>query len=131
MNVELAVTLLTPERIPLEIFGKGASHGVATLLDQAGIKLIHAPDCDVPRNGQIVIARARSTHRRLSGEHRPRELQVDRIVAAPELVGPQVQGIPSGLNGFIPVDPHCKVRRPLHKKPVCSASTSLRTDALR
>jgi sulfide:quinone oxidoreductase len=31
-------------------------------------------------------------------------------VAAPELVGPQVRGIPGGVNGFIPIDPHCQVR---------------------
>jgi sulfide:quinone oxidoreductase len=110
MNVELAITLLTPERTPLEVFGKGASRGVAALLDEAGVKLIHATECDVPRSGQIVIARARSARRRLSVDRGPREFHVDRIVAAPELVGPQVRGIPGGVNGFIPIDPHCQVR---------------------
>jgi sulfide:quinone oxidoreductase len=110
MNVELAITLLTPEQTPLEIFGAGASQGVSALLDQAGVELIQATDCDVPRSGQIVITRAGSARERRSADHRPRELQVDRIVAAPELVGPQVRGIPGGLNGFIPIDPHCQVR---------------------
>jgi sulfide:quinone oxidoreductase len=110
MNVELAITLLTPEQTPLEVFGAGASAGVTALLDQAGIELIGAVDCDVPRSGQIVIAPGGSAWERLSVDQVPRELQVDRIVAAPELVGPQVRGIPGGVNGFIPIDPHCQVR---------------------
>jgi sulfide:quinone oxidoreductase len=110
MNVELAITLLTPEQTALEVFGAGASAGVSALLEQAGIELIGAVDCDVPRSGQVVIARGGSAWERLSVHQGPRELQVDRIVAAPELVGPQVRGIPGGVNGFIPIDPHCQVR---------------------
>ena len=112
MNVELAITLLTPEQTPLEVFGAGASEGVSELLAQAGIELIHAADCDIPQSGRIVIARAGPARalERLSVDHGPHELQVDRIVAAPELVGPQVRGIPGGVNGFIPIDPHCQVR---------------------
>jgi sulfide:quinone oxidoreductase len=112
MNVELAITLLTPEQTPLEVFGAGASQGVAALLDQAGVQLINAADCDVPRNGQIMISQVGSGRawERLSVGHGPRELEVDRIVAAPELVGPRVRGIPGGVNGFIPIDPHCQVR---------------------
>ena len=110
MNVELAITLLTREQTPLEVFGAGASAGVSALLEQAGIELIGAVNCDVPRSGQVVIARAGSASERLSVAQGPRELQADRIVAAPELVGPQVRGIPGGVNGFIPIDPHCQVR---------------------
>jgi sulfide:quinone oxidoreductase len=112
MNVELAITLLTPEQAPLEVFGAGASRGVSALLAEAGIRLIHAADCDVPQSGRIVIVRAGPARalERLSVGHRPRELSVQRIVAAPELVGPQVRGIPSAINGFVPIDPHCQVR---------------------
>jgi len=39
-----------------------------------------------------------------------RRLQVDRVVALPELYGPSMRGIPLGENGFIPVDVHGKVR---------------------
>lgn len=109
MNVELAITLLTPEQTPLEVFGAGASQGVSALLDEAGIKLIGGVDCDVPQSGQILIRRVRSARERPSVDHGPGDLRVDRIVAAPELLGPRVRGIPGGVNGFIPIDPYCQV----------------------
>jgi sulfide:quinone oxidoreductase len=112
MNIELAITLLTTEQTPLEVFGAGVSQGVSALLDDAGISRIHAADCDVARGGQILIAPTGSAWAREHSlvDRGPHELQVDRVVAAPELVGPYVRGIPGGVNGFIGVDPHCQVR---------------------
>jgi sulfide:quinone oxidoreductase len=40
-----------------------------------------------------------------------RHITVDRVIALPELHGPSVAGVPTGVRGgFIPVDMHCKVR---------------------
>jgi sulfide:quinone oxidoreductase len=39
-----------------------------------------------------------------------RHLNVDRVIALPELCGPGLRGIPLGENGFIPVDQHGHVR---------------------
>jgi sulfide:quinone oxidoreductase len=37
-------------------------------------------------------------------------LQVDRVVALPELFGPSTPGVPlKAHNGFIPIDAHCRV----------------------
>jgi sulfide:quinone oxidoreductase len=99
MNIELSITIATPEAAPLAIFGLGASDGIRRLLEDSGIVTICSAHCEVPGPGRI--------------EFRPRsrELHVDRIVAMPELFGPSVPGVPLGSpGGFIPIDPQCRVR---------------------
>jgi sulfide:quinone oxidoreductase len=98
MNVELQVTVVTPEEAPLAIFGRGASDGVGKLLDEAGITIVTSAYAEVPRAGRVVIT---------PGD---RMLEVDRIVALPELYGPAIRGLPSADHGFIPVDDHGRVR---------------------
>jgi sulfide:quinone oxidoreductase len=98
MNVELQVTVVTPEETPLAIFGRGASDGVGKLLEEAGIAFIGSAYAEVPRAGRVVIT---------PGDRR---LEVDRIVALPELYGPAIRGLPSADHGFIPVDDHGRVR---------------------
>lgn len=97
-NVELAVTIVTPEESPLAIFGPGASTAVAQLLAQAGIETVTSAYAEVPRAGLVVVN---------PGE---RHLEVDRIVALPELYGPAVRGLRTSSHGFIPVDVHSRVR---------------------
>ncbi len=112
MNIELTVTLLTPEEAPLRVFGEGASRGVLELLGKHRVEVIASARCEIPQSGRIVI---KPGHRELAAG-RPgaspgqRVLTVDRIVALPELHGPAVRGLPTALNGFIPVDGHCQVR---------------------
>jgi sulfide:quinone oxidoreductase len=99
MNVKLSITITTPEDAPLAIFGARVSDGVRQLLEKNGIVTITSAHCEVHEPGRVVIHPG------------PRELQVDRIIALPELVGPSVAGVPSGATGgFIPVDVHAKVR---------------------
>jgi sulfide:quinone oxidoreductase len=97
MGVEVAVTLLTSEDAPLGVFGDGVSRGVCQLLTDRGIEVIASAHCEVPEIGQVEIAS--------SG----RRLEVDRVVALPELYGPAVAGLPEAPDGFIPVDVHCQV----------------------
>lgn len=98
MNVDVEVSVATPEDAPLAIFGDGASRAVASLLTQAGIEMITNAHVEVPRSGHVVIN---------PGDRR---LEVDRIVALPELMGPSIRGLPGGEHGFIPVTPHSQVR---------------------
>ena len=98
MNIELAVTIITPEADPLAVFGDGASFAVAQLLHEHDITTITAARCEVPHSRLVVIN---------PGDRR---LGVDRVVALPELGGPSVRGLQAGFRGFIPVDVHCKVR---------------------
>ena len=97
MNVELETTIVTPEDSPLAIFGAEASNAVAQLLEQARIKTINSAYAEVPRSGEVVIN---------PGDRR---LQVNRVVALPELYGPAVRGVPLSEHGFYRVDIHSKL----------------------
>jgi sulfide:quinone oxidoreductase len=97
MNIELETTIATPEDSPLAIFGSSASSAVTELLARANVKTITSAYAEVPSPREVVIN---------PGE---RHLEVDRVIALPELYGPVVRGIPLGEHGFIRVDPHCRV----------------------
>jgi sulfide:quinone oxidoreductase len=97
MNVELETTIITPEDRPLAIFGAQASDAVAQLLEQAHIKTINSAYAEIPRTGEIVVN---------PGD---RHLNVNRVVALPELYGPGVRGVPLGEHGFYRVDVHGKL----------------------
>ncbi len=98
MNVDLSVTLATPEDAPLAVFGSKASQAVERLLEDNGILFIPSAHCETPAAGRVSIAPGSRT------------LIVDRIVALPELFGPSLPGVPLHAdNGFIPIDKHCKV----------------------
>jgi sulfide:quinone oxidoreductase len=97
MGIDLETTIVTPEERPLAIFGSTASDAVSEKLAGAGVSLITSAYAEIPQAGEIVIN---------PGERR---LQAGRIVALPELFGPNVRGIPLGQHGFIRVDPHGKV----------------------
>ena len=97
MNVELAVTIVTPEDRPLAIFGINASQAVAELLEKAHIETITSAYAEVPSSREVVVN---------PGD---RSLQVDRVVALPELYGPSIGGIPLAEHGFIHVNPFGQV----------------------
>lgn len=92
MNVELPITIVTPEQKPLAIFGDRASEGVAELLAKAKIETITDAFAEIPEQGQIVIG---------PGD---RHVHAARIVALPELYGPSIHGFPLSPDGFIRVD---------------------------
>jgi sulfide:quinone oxidoreductase len=99
MGVELSITVATPEDSPLALFGSAASAAVERLLVKRSILTITSAHCQVPEPGLVSLQPA------------ARVLHVDRVVALPELFGPSTPGVPGGAShGFIPTDPHCKVR---------------------
>ena len=102
MNVELDVTIITPEDSPLAIFGTGASAGVAELLERSHIHTITSAYAEIPHPGEIVVS---------PGD---RHIHVNRVIALPELYGPGVRGIPLGEHGFIRVDQHGRVNGTNH-----------------
>ena len=81
-DIELAVTIVTPEDAPLAIFGANASSAVGELLARAHIQTITSAYAEVPGAGEVVIN---------PGDRR---LLCDRVVALPELYGPSLRGIP-------------------------------------
>ena len=97
MGIELATTIITPEDSPLAIFGATASSAITQLLQRAHIETINSAYAEIPRAGEVVIN---------PGDRR---LEVNRVIALPELYGPAIRGIPLGDHGFIHVDPHGRV----------------------
>ena len=98
MNVDLSITLATPEDAPLAVFGSNVSAAVAGLLVDNGILFIPSAHCETPAPGRVSIAPG------------SRNLMVDRIVALPQLFGPSLPGVPlHAHNGFVPIDAYCKV----------------------
>jgi sulfide:quinone oxidoreductase len=98
MNVDLSVTLATPEDAPLAVFGAEAGKAVEGLLEDSGILFIPSAHCETPAPGRVSISPG------------SRNLVVDRVVALPQLFGPSLAGVPlQAHNGFIPIDAHCKV----------------------
>jgi sulfide:quinone oxidoreductase len=92
MGIELSVTIITPEDAPLAIFGGAASNAVSELLEMARIQTINSAYAEIPTQGQVVIN---------PGDRR---LQVDRVIALPELYGPSIRGLPLAEHGFIRVN---------------------------
>ena len=94
---KLEITIITHEKQPLEAFGDTVGRAAAMFLANAGIELIAGTG--VTRSGERLIVGP--------GE---RELQFDRIIAAPQLQSPVIEGLPAGRDGFLPVDSHCRVK---------------------
>jgi sulfide:quinone oxidoreductase len=96
-DLEATVTIVTPEDGPLGVFGTEASNGVAELLAARGIEVISSAYAEVAAPGRITIT---------PGE---RHLEVDRIVALPELEVSGLDGLPQTEHGFLPIDEHAAV----------------------
>jgi len=100
MNVDVSVTVATPEDAPLALFGSQASAAVEKLLEDNGILFVPSAHCETPAPGRVSIAPG------------SQNLMVDRIIALPQLFGPSVPGVPTDApEGFIPIDVHCRVPR--------------------
>jgi sulfide:quinone oxidoreductase len=95
-DVTVALSIVTPESRPLQLFGRDASDALAALLERRGIAF-HAGGCATQaREGELLLV----------GD----EIVVaDRVVALPRLEGPRIAGIPQTLEGFVPVDAHGRV----------------------
>jgi sulfide:quinone oxidoreductase len=96
-GARLAITLVTSESAPLQVFGTGVSDALSQLLEDAGIAVLTDSHASVPTSRRVEIGRHRDA------------LEVDRVIALPELVGPAVRGLPGGAHGFVPIDPYCRV----------------------
>ena len=98
MNVELSVTVTTPEDAPLAVFGPEVSRAVRQLLEENGVAVFASAHAETPEFGQVTLH---------PGD---RHLHADRIISLPQLYGPDLPGVPSAApDRFISVDVHCRV----------------------
>ncbi len=95
-HMSVALSVVTPEAVPLSIFGQAAAKLVTGLLADRGIRLlvgVHAQGFD----GRRV--------RLSSGE----ALDVEAVVTLPRLLRTPVPGVPANADGFVAVDEHARV----------------------
>jgi sulfide:quinone oxidoreductase len=98
MGTNIDVTVVTPEKAPLAIFGAEVSTAIAECLSDAGITLIASARPQVPEPGQVITGNTACP------------FSVDRVIALPQLFGPAIRGVRSTSHGFIPVDRFGQVR---------------------
>jgi sulfide:quinone oxidoreductase len=97
MQTDLDITLMTPERRPLEAFGPTVGAALGALLSERRIEIVTSAYCEVPEAGTVTIHPGGRT------------VHADRVVALPQLRGPALTGLPQDGGGFIPVDDLCRV----------------------
>ena len=90
------VSLVTPEEEPLQVFGPPASKAIRELLSERGIGLRAGAYPGGVVDGAL----------RLMPDG---AVEADRVVALARLKGAPLDGIPQTLDGFVPVDAHCRV----------------------
>jgi sulfide:quinone oxidoreductase len=93
MNVDVDLSVVSPESAPLALFGAAISSELSKLLRDAGITF-HDSSFAQLRHGELAL--------QPSGVR----LRPDRVVALPLLEGPKITGVPSDPHGFIPVTEH-------------------------
>ena len=90
------LTIVTPEREPLWLFGPAPAQAVRALLSQRAITLRAAAQAHAVHDGTLELQ---------TGE----ELAADAVISLPPLEGPGIAGLPSTEDGFLPVDAHGRV----------------------
>jgi sulfide:quinone oxidoreductase len=93
---DATVTLVTPEREPLWIFGDVAGQAIRELLAERGIELVTG-------------ARAAHVTDDVLWLEEGRAIIGDTVISLPVLRGPDIPGLPSDEHGFLPTDPHGRV----------------------
>ena len=99
MDVDLTVTLVTPEHRPLIVFGPKVSDAVTAALNAANVTIYSSATAKVPKKGKLLV------------EPLGLELHPQRMLAVPHLSGLGIRGLPGGgAHGFMPIDRFCQVR---------------------
>jgi sulfide:quinone oxidoreductase len=91
-----SVALVTYEHAPLSMFGHRASESVAALLREAGIELVAGARAAQVWGAGLTLADGRV-------------IDGDRVISAPKLTVPPLEGVPQDPDGFIDVDARMRV----------------------
>jgi sulfide:quinone oxidoreductase len=90
-GAEVELTVVTPERVPLEILGGRASRAIGELLRQRGVAFHGSTFPLAVEAGRLLTAPGRS-------------VPADAVVSAPELAAATLPGLPTEARGFVPAD---------------------------
>ncbi len=99
---ETELVVFTPERHPLEAFGRNVRSHMTAELERAGVRLARSAVVDVTPSGDIS----------LPFEETP--MRFERVVALPRLVGPAPRGVTHDADGFIQIDSYGAVHGMQH-----------------
>jgi sulfide:quinone oxidoreductase len=88
--------VVTWEHTPLTVFGEQAGSAIAELLADAGVRLWTGAFAESMEDGKLWIS--------LEGG-----MPVDLAVALPRPLGPELDGVPTDVHGFVPVDGYGRV----------------------
>lgn len=89
---EVDMAVVSPEPVPLAIFGTGASQRLAAILAERQIRFVgNSVPHSVQRDGSLAL--------QFDGP-----IAADRVVAVPQLYRPRISGIPGNRSGFVPTD---------------------------
>jgi sulfide:quinone oxidoreductase len=99
MGMKPEITVVTPERAPLAIFGSRAVEVVSDELKQAGVRVELGAYAELDHGPPRAIILRPSDRR----------VEVNRVLSLPRLRGRAPQGIPANPQGFVTVDPHGRV----------------------
>ena len=88
--------VVTPEPSPLAAFGQTASDAVSEMLERHAIVVHTGAAPAAACAGELLLEDGRS-------------LTAERTVALPRLLGPDIEGLPTDVDGFVPVDEHGRV----------------------
>jgi sulfide:quinone oxidoreductase len=97
MNMDVELTVITPEDRPLSVFGATAADDLERRLDDAGIALHTRTSAEVPASGHVIFHPG------------PGQIDCDRIIALPISRGYALDGVPADAQGFIPIDSFSRV----------------------
>jgi sulfide:quinone oxidoreductase len=97
-GLDVNIAIITPESVPLAIFGPAASEAVSELLAARRIDVFAASRVREMDDGGITLT---------PGD---RALGPAEAIALPVMVGPAIDGLPADEQGFIPVDDHGRVK---------------------
>jgi len=89
-------TVVSPEGLPLEIFGARAGERVRELLSDRGIEVVTGAHPVEFEDGLLHVT---------PGE----PIEADAVIGAPQLEGRRVTGVPCDESGFVDIDEHSRV----------------------
>lgn len=92
-NEQTRVTVLTPEDMPLEVFGRRAAGQVGAFLRERGVEVITATHPMKFEERRLRVAPAR-------------EIEADAVISMPRFEGRPPAGVPHDGEGFVGVDEH-------------------------
>lgn len=99
------LTVVTPEDVPMQLFGDGVSEAVATLLGERGIDVISGTRPVGFHGGRLQVVPDAS-------------LGFDEVISLPRIEGRAVGGLIHDSEGFVRIDDHC---RALHRERIFAA----------